>query len=563
MCGIFGILNNHQSSKEDINTAFKNGYKRGPEKSTFYEINKQTSFGFHRLAINGLNDESNQPIRADDCVLICNGEIYNYKELKAEELNDVSFKTQSDCETIIHLYRKYGIVETLKLINGEFAFALYDLKNETIMLARDPLGVRALYFAEATPFTKEIVFASELKCISPLNKHSVIKVEQFKPGCYMTIKQGIENMWYIDTRYSQYYSPLLPDVTAQIHESESSYLSMINTTLKQCVKRRVTTTERPVACLLSGGLDSSLITALVAKEYGGENLETYSIGMPGSEDLKYARMVAEHLRTKHTEIVMSEDEFFDAIPEVIKSIESYDTTTVRASTGNYLVSKYISKNSQAKVIFNGDGSDEVTGGYLYFHKAPSPDEFDKECRRLLKDIHTFDVLRSDKSISSNGLEPRTPFLDKEFVDMYMSIPLEFRYHAGRNQCEKYLLRKAFEAENLLPHEVLWRTKEAFSDGVSKATRSWYEVIEQKVSNMDLSYNSMHDTYTVNTPTTVEQFYFRSLFEMYYENLGYLIPYFWMPRFINAKDSSARTLDIYSNIINGSSKIKSIEQSSAF
>ena len=563
MCGIFGILNNHQSSKEDINTAFKNGYKRGPEKSTFYEINKQTSFGFHRLAINGLNDESNQPIRADDCVLICNGEIYNYKELKAEELNDVSFKTQSDCETIIHLYRKYGIVETLKLINGEFAFALYDLKNETIMLARDPLGVRALYFAEATPFTKEIVFASELKCISPLNKHSVFKVEQFKPGCYMTIKQGIENMWCIDTRYSQYYSPLLPDVTAQIHESESSYLSMINTTLKQCVKRRVTTTERPVACLLSGGLDSSLITALVAKEYGGENLETYSIGMPGSEDLKYARMVAEHLKTKHTEIVMSEDEFFDAIPEVIKSIESYDTTTVRASTGNYLVSKYISKNSEAKVIFNGDGSDEVTGGYLYFHKAPSPDEFDKECRRLLKDIHTFDVLRSDKSISSNGLEPRTPFLDKEFVDMYMSIPLEFRYHAGRNQCEKYLLRKAFEAENLLPHEVLWRTKEAFSDGVSKATRSWYEVIEQKVSNMDLSYNSMHDTYTVNTPTTVEQFYFRSLFEMYYENLGYLIPYFWMPRFINAKDSSARTLDIYSNIINGSSKKKSIEQSSAF
>ena len=191
--------------------------------------------------------------------------------------------------------------------------------------------------------------------------------------------------------------------------------------------------------------------------------------MPGSEDLKYARMVADHLKTKHTEIVLSENEFFDAIPEVIKAIESYDTTTVRASTGNYLVSKYISKNSTAKVIFNGDGSDEVTGGYLYFHKAPSPDEFDKECRRLLKDIHTFDVLRSDKSISSNGLEPRTPFLDKEFVDMYMSIPIDVRYHPRKKQCEKYLLRKAFEHENLLPNEVLWRTKEAFSDGVSKAT----------------------------------------------------------------------------------------------
>ena len=561
MCGIFGILNNHQSSEEDINTAFKNGYKRGPEKSTFYKINGGTSFGFHRLAINGLNDESNQPISADDCILICNGEIYNYKELKAEELSDVSFKTQSDCETIIHLYRKFGIVEALKLINGEFAFALYDLNNDTILLARDPLGVRALYFAESVPFSKEIIFASELKCISPLNKHNVFKVEQFTPGCFMSIKQTLDNTWYIDTRYSQYYSPLLPIVTTQVHESESTYLSMINTTLKQCVKRRVTTTERPVACLLSGGLDSSLITALVAKEYGGENLETYSIGMPGSEDLKYARMVADYLKTKHTEIVMSEDEFFDAIPEVIKSIESYDTTTVRASTGNYLVSKYISKNSQAKVIFNGDGSDEVTGGYLYFHKAPSPDEFDKECRRLLKDIHTFDVLRSDKSISSNGLEPRTPFLDKEFVDMYMSIPLEFRYHAGKNQCEKYLLRKAFQAEKLLPQEVLWRTKEAFSDGVSKATRSWYEVINQKVSNMDISYNTRQDIYTVNPPSTIEQFYFRSLFELYYENLGYLIPYFWMPRFIDAKDSSARTLDIYSNVT-GTIKQETSKQSSA-
>ena len=238
MCGIFGILNNHQSTEADIQTAFNNGYKRGPEKSTFRKINNKTSFGFHRLAINGLNDESNQPILVDNCILICNGEIYNYPQLKNDELNDVTFQTQSDCETIVHLYRKFGIVETLKIINGEFAFALYDLKSETIYLARDPLGVRALYIAEGVPFTKEIVFASELKSISPLNQHNVFKVEQFTPGCFMTIKPTSDKDWCISTRYTEYYAPLLLDDTCLNDNPEAYYLSMINKTLKQCVKRR-------------------------------------------------------------------------------------------------------------------------------------------------------------------------------------------------------------------------------------------------------------------------------------------------------------------------------------
>jgi len=290
---------------------------------------------------------------------------------------------------------------------------------------------------------------------------------------------------------------------------------------------------------LSGGLDSSLVASLVSK-YSKEPIETYSIGMPGGEDLKYARMVAEHIGSIHTEIIVSEEDFLNSIPEVIRIIESYDTTTVRASVGNYLVSKYISNNSEAKVIFNGDGSDELMGGYLYFHAAPDALSFDKETKRLMDNIHYFDVLRSDKSISSNGLEPRTPFLDINWVNTYLSLPLKYRYNPGKP--EKWLLRKSIEmmAPDLLPREVLWRTKEAFSDGVSSNKKSWYEIINENVDNMTFDANM----YTYLSPKTKEQIYYRSLFEQYYPNCENVVPYFWMPRFIDACDASARTLNIY-------------------
>ena len=214
-------------------------------------------------------------------------------------------------------------------------------------------------------------------------------------------------------------------------------------------------------------------------------LHTWSIGLEGSEDLRYAQLVADHIGTIHHSIVVSEKEFLDAIPAVVWAIESYDTTTVRASVGNWLISKYIKENSDAKVIFNGDGADELMGGYLYFHMAPDAIDFDKECRRLLSNIHYFDVLRSDRSISSHGLEARTPFLDRSFVQTYLSLDPVVRHHALNNKPEKYLMRQAVElfGDNLLPREVLWRTKEAFSDGVSKQTKSWFEIIQEHVRNV--------------------------------------------------------------------------------
>jgi asparagine synthase (glutamine-hydrolysing) len=346
-----------------------------------------------------------------------------------------------------------------------------------------------------------------------------------------------------------YYTMPIPteiNENANLKEIKRGICEMLNLAVK---KRVVGTSERPIACLLSGGLDSSLITALVNKYYDGV-LETYSIGMKGSEDLRNARIVADHLGTKHHEIIVTPEKFFEAIPDVIRDIESYDTTSVRASVGNYLIGKYISENSDAKVILNGDGSDELTGGYIYMLKAPNSTEFDRESRRLLKDIYLFDVLRSDKSMSSHGLEPRTPFLDKYWVDYYLRIPSEIRADVSHNgkRIEKYLLRQSFQENepDLLPSEILWRNKEAFSDGVSGHAGSWFEFIQKKVAeiktpNSSAAQETTQTTYKVNPPKTKEQEYYREIFEKVYPDCASIVPYFWMPKYVNTDDCSALTI----------------------
>ena len=433
MCGIFCLLNNNKElTNEFIEQQFKKGKSRGPENSKLMEIDDKTLLGFHRLAINGINDKSNQPMKYGYVNLVCNGEIYNHKEL----YNLINFKplTDSDCEIIIHLYIKYGIEYTLQLLDGVFAFVLIDtLKNE-LYAARDPYGVRPLYQSCNDEYHDHpLVFASELKVLQGfINYHYKStcctcnnQAKQFEPGTYSKFKlSNHKEIWYPVKENIIYHTFGFKSILNSNNDNMYEIYKNIQSYLIEAVKKRCLNTERPIACLLSGGLDSSLITALVNECISTEGtLETYSIGLKGSEDLKYAKTVANYLKTKHNEILLQDDDFFNAIPEVIYAIESYDTTTVRASIGNYLVSKYISQNSNAKVIFNGDGSDEACGGYLYFHMAPDCLEFDRECRRLLKDIHLYDVLRSDKSISSNGLEPRTPFLDRSFIQYYLSIHL--------------------------------------------------------------------------------------------------------------------------------------------
>lgn len=550
MCGIFALFHGTLDT-DTIKTQFMKGQHRGPECSSFQAI-QNGYIGFHRLAINGLNAASHQPFNIDDCTLICNGEIYNYHTLY-DMLFPLVPTTDSDCEIIIHLYRQFGIEYTMHLLDGVFSFILIDNRNGKMFVARDPYGVKPLFYLKSL---HDFGFASELKQLAYMYIHiqrhyDICSLEPFQPGTLLTFTREKDSWNHCkEMQYtSMGFLPLYP--TMDHPNTLSSLLPLIKSKFIESVSKRIVgTADRPIACLLSGGLDSSLVTAIV-KQYVPD-LETFSIGLNGSEDLKYAQKVADYLGTNHTSIVVSEQDFFDAIPRVIRDIESYDTTTVRASVGNYLVSEYIAKHSEAKVIFNGDGSDELMGGYLYFGSAPNKYEFDAECRRLLKDIHFFDVLRSDRCISSHGLEPRTPFLDRGWVQFYLSIDPELRYHAGQGKCEKYLIREAFNDGTYLPDEILFRKKEAFSDGVSSLQRSWYTIIDEKVEKALSSqaitsdwesllkeYQSVH-----NPPKTKEQLYYRALFDIYYPNCGGIIPYYWMPRFVTATDASARTLPQY-------------------
>lgn len=528
MCGIFSILKS-EDKKVSIENFYK-GIKRGPEYSEIVNINNNVTMGFHRLAINGYNNpKSNQPIFQNKCYLICNGEIYNWKEL--HDIIGVDNKTGSDCEIIIEMYKKYGIEYTLSKLDGVFAFVLYDTEKNRMYIARDPFGVRPLYVLKDTSQWRKFctIFASEIKMFK-IDKNNDYDLYQFEPGSYTEY-----NVDTFNKKHKKYYN-IYTISTNITYDNEEIVLSSIRRTLTEAVRKRTQNTDREIACLLSGGLDSSLITALVKQEYKENILHTFSIGMKGSDDLKCAEIVSKHIGSIHHPIELEKKDFLDAIEEVIKTIESYDTTTVRASVGNWLVCKHLKKQSNAKVIFNGDGSDEVTGGYLYFKCAPNELDFDYECKRLLSDIYYFDVLRSDRSIASHGLEARTPFLDKAFVENYLSIPLKYR----KNNIEKYILRKAFNNTGLLPENILWRTKEAFSDGVSHHTESWFVTIQKYAKEfyskkgIDLSMSE------------AEKKYYKDIFDNFYPNCDKIIPYFWMPKFVKATDASARTLDIYNN-----------------
>lgn len=569
MCGIFALLNETNNiSLETINQQFQKGKNRGPEFSKLLSSCMKLILGFHRLAINGLNDISHQPIVYNDIFLICNGEIYNYKQLY--NCMNVKSVTESDCEVIIHLYLKYGIEQTLIMLDGVFSFILFDNRlNEKltnhIFIARDPFGVRPLYkvynIFDNHKLHNLYGFASELKCLEYFYNTNTChyRLEQFQPGTYTAfqLSSKVNSKWEINIENKPYFIPsfshtILLNATLAL---DTDILRNISKLLNDAVVKRCMTTDRPVACLLSGGLDSSLISAMASNYFSQKNIviETYSIGLENSEDIKYAKIVADYIKTKHTEIIVTEDDMFNVIHEVIKALETYDTTTIRASIGNYLIGKYISLNSEAKVVFNGDGSDELFGGYLYMNKCPDDIEFDKETRRLLKDIYLFDVLRSDKSISSNGLEPRTPFLDRSFVNYVLSISPYFRNHQNFNQSEKYLLRKSFEhtyfknhlGMNILPDEILNRKKEAFSDGVSSKGRSLYQILQEKIADK-LNQETPVSKFQANIET--EKYYYKKIFDELYPNCLHILPYFWMPKYTNATDPSARTLTFYNNSI---------------
>jgi asparagine synthase (glutamine-hydrolysing) len=521
MCGIWCCIGKTASAA----TCIKKLEARGPEGTRLLDLSNCT-LGFTRLAINGLNEAGMQPMRRDGLSWICNGEIYNWRELAAQY--GLSNTSGSDCEILGELYEIFcqqdiPLKEFFRALDGVFAIIIVDDKRSQIVVGRDPYGVRPLYWGDGHD---GLFFGSEMKSLVPVCD----RIEPFLPGHYQLISDGdVAQISYHTVPFLK--NPLLTD--------EETACAGVRLALVSAVRKRLMT-ERPVAALLSGGVDSSLIAALVAKELraaGAPPLETYSIGMAGSQDLFYAAKVAKWIGSKHTEIVMTAEEFFEAIPAVIRDIESFDTTTVRASVGNWLVARAIALRSEAKVVFNGDGADEIWGSYLYFYGAPSDHAFEAESSRLLEDIHMFDVLRSDRSISSHGLEPRTPFLDKQFVAVARSVATNLRRPVKGVRPEKWLMRKAFDALGLLPKEVLWRQKEAFSDGVS-GEKSWYQICQEMTAAKVAE---------VPEGTTAEKIYYRQIFDQLYgaKNAEVNVPYFWMPRWSTATDPSARTLAVYS------------------
>ena len=527
MCGIFsykGNKNNWASLAKDINLI---SY-RGPENTHHEMVAADVLFAFHRLAIMGTTEMSDQPMKHpnnDSLTLICNGEIYNYKKL-AEKYNFL-LETGSDCEIILFMFEKFGIEKTVQELDGVFMFVIHNAKTGKLFAARDPMGVRPGFIGWDGD---DIMIASEAK---PLVKHCD-DIVPFTPGTW----------WCSDVpdKFNPYFH--FNGVLIQ-EKTEDDICVKIRLLLTAAVKKRLMA-DREIGCLLSGGLDSSLITSLVVKYNNGPKLNTFSIGLPGSVDLEYAQRVAYFLGTAHHQVEVSEQEFLCAIKTVIYNIESYDTTTVRASVGNYLVSKFITENSDCKVIFNGDGADEVCCGYVYLRKAPSSSALQKESERLVKEIHYFDVLRSDRSISSNGLEARTPFLDKAFVKYYLSIPPELKMFEGEEQLEKHLLRKAFDGQNLLPDDIIWRRKCAFSDGVSSVKKSWHTIIQNYVDRIisDEEFERESTKISHCPPALKESYYYRKIYQQFFGEHDNLIPHFWLPKWTDVIDPSARELKDY-------------------
>ena len=540
MCGIWFCLGDFCTG--NYQSYIKKVKARGPEDSSTLTLPYIGTLGFNRLAINGLSSDGMQPFSNDQVSWMCNGEIYNWKALAEEHKIDI--RSSSDCEVLGELYLRYrdDLSTFFKLLDGVFALVICDKERNKVIIGRDPYGVRPLYMGYdysdvvSRSHLSKKYFASEIKGLVPLCKN----IETFIPGTYR-IYNPMTNLLEKEERYHE-----VPFLKNPQYNEWFDAVNALRIALETAVKKRLLT-ERPVACLLSGGLDSSLIASLVQKNLkalGKPSLKTFSIGMPGSTDIKYARIVADFIKSDHTEVILTENDFLNAIPQVIHNIESYDTTTVRASVGNWLVSKYIKEHTDCKVVFNGDGSDEVFGSYMYFYNAPNNYAFEAECQRLLKDIHYFDVLRSDRSISSHGLEPRTPFLDRQFVQVAMSLPTEFRRPVKNILPEKNILREAFSDGLTLPSEVLWRKKEAFSDGVSSLEKSWYEIIQD---SLNLPQYWREEVFEYLPPRTPEMYYYRTEFEKHYKNQERVVSYFWMPKWCpGATDPSARTLNVYSS-----------------
>ena len=543
MCGICITWSDASINTDGFKRALANLEPRGPDATITESFTIMTpntglyvavAVGFTRLHIQGGGDlkTSDQPYRLlDGSRVVCNGEIFN-----AENLPVTRREGSSDCGVIPALLdRGLSLYEVSRCLDGDFAIVVIDVNRGTIRASRDPYGVRPLFY-------NRVSFASEIKGLVLVDDPSASPIQCVEPGTILTLDLATGA-----THVERWHEiPWLKGSELSL-SSSSSLSSSLSSVFYNAVRKRLSTMRGIGACL-SGGLDSSAVAAIAATilhAQGRPPLHTYSVGMEGSADLQFAREVAAHIGSIHHERILTPAECLAAIPEVVKAIESFDITTVRASVGNYLLGRFITEiTPDVKVILNGDGADEVLGGYLYMRNAPDDIAFEMETTRLLTEIHRYDVLRSERCMAAHGLESRSPFLDRQFVAEARSIPTHL-LRPTAEQMEKSVFRRIMTM--WLPASVVWRRKEAFSDGISGSqTGSWFELAKRKGEELygDLATAATH-SYTVNPPKTAEALWYRELFhEAYHEPSAAIVaaPAMWMPRWTpDATDPSARTL----------------------
>ena len=502
MCGIvaaFGLSQPEKIRNQVLEMSGKIRH-RGPDWSGIYS-SKNAILAHERLSI--VDPKSGkQPLYSKDknLILAANGEIYNHQEIKSNLKNNYEFLTNSDCEVILALYNEKGS-DFLEDLNGIFSFALYDEEKDFYLIARDHMGIIPLYMG--WDIEGNFFVASELKALEGYCQ----EIKLFPPGHYFSSEDGQLTKWYI--RNWQNYENV---------KENSTNISLIRESLSKAVKRQLMS-DVPYGVLLSGGLDSSITTA-IAKTYCQNRIETkdqkkawwpslhsFSVGLKDSPDLLAAKKASEYIGTIHHEIVFTVQEGLDAIKDVIYHLETYDVTTIRASTPMYLMARVI-KSMGIKMVISGEGADEIFGGYLYFHKAPNAEEFHKETVRKLNKLHQYDCLRANKSLAAWGIEGRVPFLDKEFLDVAMSINPSDKL-ISEDKMEKWILRKAFE--DLLPDEIAWRQKEQFSDGVGY---NWIDKLKELVNDKvsDDLFEKSKEKFQINPPLNKEEFYYRTIFK---------------------------------------------------
>ena len=521
MCSIMGYTAK-DIRLEDLRKGFDKTVSRGPDMSRTLETPAGWLF-FHRLAIMGLTEEGMQPFELDGSAVVCNGELYGFRSVKEElRRKGYTFKSDSDCEILLPLYKEEG-TEMFKKLDAEFALIIYDAETDRFIAARDPIGIRPLYYGYSE--SGHIVFASEPKNLVGLCH----RVMPFPPGHY-----------YKDGKFTCYCD--IAEVEEVCHDDLETVCKNIHDKLVAGIEKRLDA-DAPLGFLLSGGLDSSLVCSVAAKLLK-KPIRTFAIGMRADAiDLKYAREVAEYLHADHTEVIITPEDVIQALPEVVALLGTYDITTIRASIGMYLVCKAIHEQTDLRVLLTGEISDELFG-YKYTDFAPSPEAFQEESAKRIRELHMYDVLRADRCISVNSLEARVPFGDLDFVQYVMSIdPAKKCNVYGKG---KYLLRHAFEGD-WLPHDILMREKAAFSDAVGHSMVDDLKAYaEQKYT--DEEFETLRRKYDFAQPFTKESLLYRELFEQYYPGQAHMIVDFWMPNKswagCDVDDPSARVLANY-------------------